>query len=161
MSRLREGPAICRPADSGSGSGRKWVSLMRRAAKNIRGVKFSLLLLLLAVCAVSTGAQVTTNADGTVRSGQWKYQLMLLNQGTPEQESVGKLSFMDKEVIGGPYHRISTPLGEFMWAPYTCERSRCGWYRINPKKKYSRWVRVKINESEEGPVLHTVEGKPR
>jgi hypothetical protein len=125
--------------------------------RNIQQTNFSLPLLFLLICAPGRAEQVSTNADGIFESGEWKYQLVLLNQGTSQQMSIGKLSFKGKEVIGGPYHRITTNLGQFMWSPYTCQNSRCGWYKINPKKKYSRWIKANINESEHGPAWHTVE----
>ena len=99
------------------------------------------------------------DGDGIFQSGDWKYQLMVLGQSTSQPKSIGKLSFQGKEVIGSPYHRIITDLGQFMWSSYSCEQFRCGWHKIDPTKKHSRWVIAKIDDSEQGPVWHTVEAK--
>ncbi len=46
--------------------------------------------------------------------------------------------------------RINTDAGQFMWRPQQCDSPESSWYRINPKKKYPRWQKVVIDESEKG-----------
>jgi len=108
------------------------------------------------VAMVPAAGQTILDTDGVFQLGQWKYQLLVLSQGTPDQKAIGKLSFKGKEVLGGPDYRIVTDVGHFMWFPYACEAARCGWYRIDPTKLYSRWTIVKIDEAEEGPIWHPV-----
>src|SRR5216684_2187713 len=86
-------------------------------------------------CVFSISAFADKNEDSILQAGQWKYQLLVLNQGTTEQKAIGKLSFKDREVVGSPDHRLVTDLGSFMWSPYSCEATRCGWYKIDPMKK--------------------------
>jgi hypothetical protein len=94
--------------------------------------------------------------DGIYELGGWKYQLVLLEGGTAEERAVGKLSFKGKEVVGSPFARIRTELGEFMWSKSECDQPRWGWYQIDPKKKYARWIRVRIDQSQKGPIWKTV-----
>src|SRR5215475_8210709 len=88
--------------------------------------------------------------DRVYEKGDWKYQVLVLAGGTTARKTIRELTFRNKEVIGDVYHRITTDLGQFMWVSYDCEGSRCGWYKIDPKRKYPRWTRVKIDESEQG-----------
>jgi hypothetical protein len=124
----------------------------------IRGIAFGFALLLLST-ALSHAQGVGSDTDGVFQVGEWKYQLIVLGQGTPDQKAIGKLSFKGKEVFGGAYYRIVTDLGHFMWSPYACDAARCGWYRIDPTMLYSRWTLVRIDESENGSIWHPVEVK--
>ena len=104
-----------------------------------------------------TAAQVAMNpTDSVYETGHWKYQSVVLGRGTSEEKAVGKLSFKGKEVVGNKFDRIRTDLGEFMWSGTRCGEARWGWYRIDPQKKYARWMRVRIDESREGPVWRTI-----
>jgi len=125
--------------------------------KTLRRITVSLALLLPLASSYAEG--IAPNTDGIFQAGEWKYQLLVLRQGTSEQQTIGQLSFRGKEVNGGPFFRIVTDLGHFMWSPFACEAARCGWYRIDPTKLYSRWTIVKIDESEPGPIWHPVEAK--
>jgi len=49
--------------------------------------------------------------DGVYEKGDWKYQGLVLAEGTKARKTVGKLNFRNKEVIGHVYHRITTDLG--------------------------------------------------
>jgi hypothetical protein len=94
-----------------------------------------------------------------VQSGFWKYELVAV-RGTP-QKFVGRLWYKNKEVIGQEDDdRINAEMGQFMWRPQQCDRSECGWYRINSKKKYPRWQKVVIDESEKEKAWHPVPCKP-
>ena len=99
---------------------------------------------------------VMSPTDGVYETGHWKYQSVVLGRGTSEEKPVGKLSFKGKEVVGNKFDRIRTDLGEFMWSGSGCDESRWGWHRIDPQKKYARWLRVRIDESHEGPVWRTI-----
>lgn len=87
-------------------------------------------------------------------SSTWKYELIPTNRDP--QKLVGKLTYKNKEVAGHEYDRIATDLGTYMWRPPACDKNPCGWYRINPQKKYPRWRIVIIDESENGAVWHPV-----
>jgi hypothetical protein len=90
--------------------------------------------------------------EGIYEQGEWRYQLVILNQGLEARRSVGTLTFRGKEVVGSAYARIATQLGPFQWAGYDWESERIGWYRIDPAKKYARWTRVRIDTSKGGVV---------
>lgn len=92
-------------------------------------------------------------AEKDGQSGAWKYKLISTKSGPV---SVGKLTYKDKKVVGHEYDRIVTGVGTFMWRPERCDKDPCGWRRINPGKKYSRWRMVVIDESETGAVWHPV-----
>ena len=112
--------------------------------------------ILLVVTSTPGADQVPlTASDGVHKVGDWKHQMVLLAQGTPDEKLVGKLSFKGKEVIGIEFARLRSELGEFMWAGYDCGQSRLGWYRIDPHKKYARWIMVRIDESQPGPYWKT------
>jgi hypothetical protein len=112
---------------------------------------------LLSISGVNGAGQVPMNpTDGVYGNGDWKYQFVVLGRGTPDEKAVGKLSFKGKEVIGNNYDRIRSPMGEFMWSGSACDQSRWGWYRIDPQKKYAKWQRVKIDESQNGAVWRTI-----
>ena len=87
-------------------------------------------------------------------SGTWQYTLISTKSGA--QKSVGKLTYKNKKVVGREYDRIVTDVGTFMWRPEICDKDPCGWRRINPGKKHSRWRIVVIDESETGAVWHPV-----
>ena len=124
---------------------------------NRRGIVIACLFCFLASIGVNGTGQVPMNpTDGVYGSGDWKYQLVVLGRGTQEEKAVGKLSFKGKEVVGNRDDRIRTAVGEFMWSGNACDESRWGWYRINPEKKYAKWQRVKIDESQSGPVWRTI-----
>ena len=104
-----------------------------------------------------TAAQVAVRpTDGVYETGYWKYQSVVLGRGTSDEKPVGKLSFKGKEVVGNKFDRIRTDFGEFMWSGTGCDEARWGWYRIDPRKKYAKWLRVRIDESREGPVWRTI-----
>jgi hypothetical protein len=115
-------------------------------------VTFSLPCLLLAAVAFAARQAPLDPADGVYKAGEWQYQLVILNQELADKRAVGKLTYRGKEVIGIAFARITTDVGDFQWAGYGCESERMGWYRIDPQKKYARWVRVRIDESKVGPV---------
>jgi len=124
----------------------------------VRSLHFlSLLVFFAGSFDVDAAAQPTlAPGDGVYESGDWKYQFIAFGRGTPEERAAGKLSFKGKEVVGLPFARIRTGLGEFQWAGYECPESRWGWYRIDPEKKYARWVRVRIDPSRRGTVWRTI-----
>ena len=119
-------------------------------------ISICLLWCLLWTGTVSTPSQVPLDPeDGVYTTGEWKYQCLVLGAGTPEQKVTGKLSFKAKEVVGTPFARLRTQMGEFQWCGRECG-TVLGWYRINPEKKYAKWIRVRIDESKEGPVWRTI-----
>jgi hypothetical protein len=91
-------------------------------------------------------------AEGVYEAGAWRYQLVVLDEALPSRRAVGKLTYRGKEVLGIAFARITTDLGQFQWAGYGCDWVHVGWYRIDPETKYSRWIRVRIDEAKNGPV---------
>ncbi len=113
-------------------------------------------VILLVLGSTSAAEQVPLNpVDGEYKAGDWTYQFIALGRGTADEKTVGKLSFKGKEVIGSEFARLRSELGEFMWAGYNCGQTQVGWYRINPQKKYARWIMVRIDESQPGPYWKT------
>ena len=123
----------------------------------VRSLATLLGLLVFWIGATIQAAQIPANpSDGLFVSGPWKYHFVVLQQGTPDETAIGKLSFKEKEVFGIPFARIQTELGWFQWAGYERGGPRWGWYRIDPGKKYAKWIRVRIDESKSGPFWKTV-----
>jgi hypothetical protein len=121
----------------------------------------SIMSVLFASCVLGMAAAQMPNqvpltpTEGVFAAGDWTYQFVILGKGTPDERSVGKLSWKGKEVVGIPFARLTTEIGEFQWAGYKCDSEHVGWYRIDPRKKYARWIRVRIDQSRDGPVWVT------
>src|SRR5262245_25938993 len=114
-------------------------------------------LFVLGTATINSANQIPLQpGEGSYSKGEWTYQLVILARGTTDERRVGKITFKGKEVVGIPDARLSTSLGEFQWAGYTCDTERVGWYRIDPTKKYARWIQVRIDTSRDGLLWTTI-----
>jgi hypothetical protein len=73
-------------------------------------LRFASFMLCVALAATArAGEQVPLDpVEGIYEQGEWRYQLVILNQGLEARRSVGKLTFRGKEVVGSAYARIAT-----------------------------------------------------
>jgi hypothetical protein len=118
----------------------------------------NILVLIASLCLFSAGFDAAEIPQSLPQLTPWRFEEVGIKGA--QEKLVGRLWYKKKEVIGQLDDRINTDVGVFMWRPQRCDLPQCGWYRINPQKKYPRWRIVVIDESEKEPLWHPVPRKP-
>jgi len=77
-------------------------------------------------------------------TSEWKYEFLVLNEGTRSELTIGKLSYKNKEVLGGDGHNIKTDLGEF----------RC--FSLGRGNAIS-WIRVKSSDDSSNKIAAVID----
>jgi len=78
---------------------------------SMKVIKLSILLLLVSTFSSIVGEELT---EANPPTKDWRYESIILNEGTRSEVTIGKLSYKKEEVIGKDRHYIKTDIGYYI-----------------------------------------------